>query len=119
MVAKSIATIYTNIHKPTDYWLRNTTETDFMIRGYHVSADGQFDNDASVPAGAVNSERLSEGENMCHCITLCSCTGVTGQMMSDVLFFVSCIEIILCMFAVIHILMFLVKFFSDFSSRYC
>ena len=34
-----------------------------------------------------------------HCITLCSCTGVTGQMMSDVLFFVSCIEIIVCMFA--------------------
>ena len=50
-----------------------------------------------------------------------SCTGVTGQMMSDVLFFVSCIEIILCIFAVMrfHILMFLVKDFSDFSSRYC
>ena len=48
-------------------------------------------------------------------------TCVTGQMMSDVLFFVLCIEIILCMFAVMrfHILMFLVKLFSDFSSRYC
>ena len=36
--------------------------------------------------------------------------------MSDVLFFVSCIEIIVCMFAVMrfHILMFLVKVFSDF-----
>ena len=42
-------------------WLRNTTETDFMITCNHVSADGQFDSDASVPAGAVNSERLSEG----------------------------------------------------------
>ena len=41
---------------------------------------------ASVPAGTVNSECLSEGGNMFHCITLCSCTGVTGQMMSDVLF---------------------------------
>ena len=41
--------------------------------------------------------------------------------MSDVLFFVSCIEIIVCVFAVMgfHILMFLVKVFSDFSSRYC
>ena len=26
-----------------------------------MSADGQFDSDASVQAGAVNSERLSEG----------------------------------------------------------
>ena len=32
-----------------------------MITCNHVSADGQFDSDASVPAGAVNSERLSEG----------------------------------------------------------
>ena len=56
-----------------------------------MSADGQFDSDASVPAGAVNSERLSEWGDMFHCITLCSCTGVTGQMMSDVLCFVSCI----------------------------
>ena len=39
-------------------WLRNTTETDFMITCNHVSADGQFDSDASVPAGPVNSERL-------------------------------------------------------------
>ena len=41
--------------------------------------------------------------------------------MSDVQFFVSCIEIIVCMFAVMrfHMLMFLVKVFSDFSSRYC
>ena len=79
--------------------------------------------DASVQAGAVNSEHLSDGtkKNRFHCITLCSCTGVTGQMMSDVLFFVSCLEIIVCMFAVMrfHILMFLVKVFSDFSSRYC
>ena len=37
------------------------TETDFMITCNHVSADGQFDSDASVPAGAVNSECLSEG----------------------------------------------------------
>ena len=43
-------------------WLRNTTETDCMITCNHVSADGQFDSDASVQAGAVNSERLSEGE---------------------------------------------------------
>ena len=109
-------------------WLRNTTETDFMItcNSNHVSADGQFDSGASVQAGAVNSERLSEGggekgKNRFHCITLCSCTEVTGQMMSDVLFFVSCIEIIVCMFAVMRfrILMFLVKVFSDFSSRYC
>ena len=42
-------------------WLRNTTETDFMITCNHVSADGQFDSDASVQAGAVNSDRLSEG----------------------------------------------------------
>ena len=42
-------------------WLRNSTETDFMITCNHVSADGQFDSDASVTAGAVNSERLSEG----------------------------------------------------------
>ena len=67
-------------------WLRNTTETDFMITCNHVNADGQFDSDASVLAGAGNSERLSEGggrkekeKNMFHCITLCSCTGVTGQ----------------------------------------
>ena len=55
-----------------------------------------------------------------HCVHV-DPTGVTGQMMSDVLFFVSCIEIIVCMFAVMrfHILMFLVKVFSDFSSRYC
>ena len=41
--------------------------------------------------------------------------------MSDVLFFVSCIEIILYTFAVMrfHILMSLVKVSSDFSSRYC
>ena len=41
--------------------------------------------------------------------------------MSGVLLFVSCIEIIVCMFAVVrfHILMLLVKVFSDFSSRYC
>ena len=31
-------------------WLRNTTETDLMITCNHVSADGQFDSDASVPA---------------------------------------------------------------------
>ena len=56
-------------------WLRNTTETGFMITCNHVSADGQFDSDASVQAGAVNSERLSEGGgNRFHCITLCSCT---------------------------------------------
>ena len=38
------------------------------------------------------------------------------MMMSGVLFFVSCIDIIVCMFAVMrfHILMFLVKVFSDF-----
>ena len=35
---------------------------DFMITCNHVSADGQFDSDASVQAGAVNSERLTEGE---------------------------------------------------------
>ena len=29
-------------------WLRNSTETDFMITCNHVSADGQFDSDASV-----------------------------------------------------------------------
>ena len=34
---------------------------DFMITCNHVSADGQFDSDASVQAGAVNSERLTEG----------------------------------------------------------
>ena len=66
-----------------------------MITCNHVSADGQFDSDASVLAGAVNSKRLSGRKNMFHCITLCSCTGVTGQMMSDVLFLVSCVEIIL------------------------
>ena len=38
-------------------WLRNSTETDFMI----TCADRQFDSDASVTAGAVNSKRLSEG----------------------------------------------------------
>ena len=43
-------------------WLRNTTESYFMITCNHVSADGQFDSDASVLAGAVNSERLSEGK---------------------------------------------------------
>ena len=38
----------------------------------HVSADGQFDSDASVPAGAVNSERLSEGEkNICFIVLQC------------------------------------------------
>ena len=42
-------------------WLRNITETDFMITCNHMNADGQFDSDASVQAGAVNSERLSEG----------------------------------------------------------
>ena len=44
-------------------WLRNTTETDFMItcNSNHVSADGQLDSGASGQAGAVNSERLSEG----------------------------------------------------------
>ena len=45
-------------------WLRNTTETDFMITCNHVSADGQFDSDAGVQAGAVKSERLSEGESV-------------------------------------------------------
>ena len=87
-------------------WLQNSTETDFMITCNHVSADQQFDTNASVTAGAVNSQHLSDGEKICfivlHCITLCSCTGVTGQMMSDVLFFVSCIEIILCMFVVMR-----------------
>ena len=43
-------------------WLRNSTATDFMITCNHVSADGKFDSDASVTAGAVNSERLSKGE---------------------------------------------------------
>ena len=32
-----------------------------MITCNHVSADGQFDSDTSVPAGAVNIELLSEG----------------------------------------------------------
>ena len=41
--------------------MRNRTETDYMITCSHVSADGQFESDASVPAGAVDSERLSEG----------------------------------------------------------
>ena len=53
-------------------WLRNSTETDFMITCNHVCADGQFDSDASVTAGAVNSERLSEGGGICfivfHCV---------------------------------------------------
>ena len=52
-----------------------------------MSADGQFDSDASVSAGALNSQRLSEG-GMFHCITLCSCTGVTGQMMSALMCYV-------------------------------
>ena len=70
-------------------WMRNTTETDYMITCNHVSADGQFDSDASVPAGAVHSKRLSEGEKiMFYCITL---------------IFVSCIGIILCMFAVMRV----------------
>ena len=43
-------------------WLRNSTETDFMITCNHVSADGQFDSDASATAGAVNSERLYGGK---------------------------------------------------------
>ena len=62
-------------------WLRNSTETDFMITCNHASADGQFDSDASVTAGAVNSERISEGKKICFIpsITLCSCTGVTGH----------------------------------------
>ena len=51
-------------------WLRNTTETDFMITCNHVSADGQFDSDASVPAGAVHSERLSEG-GICFIVLHC------------------------------------------------
>ena len=52
-------------------WLRNTTETDFMITCNHVSADGQFDSDASVPAGAVNSERLSERWEICFIVLHC------------------------------------------------
>ena len=93
-----------------------------MITCNHVSADRQFDSDASVQAGAVNSERLSEGEIS---VSLYYIVFMYGRhwtvMMSDVLFFVSCIEKIVCMFAVMrfHILMFLVKVFSDFSSRYC
>ena len=63
-----------------------------MITCNHVSAHGQFDSDASVLVGAVNSERLSEGE-LFHCITLCSCTGVTLQMMSA----------LMCYFCFMHI----------------
>ena len=37
-----------------------------------MSADGQFDSDASVQAGAVNSERLTEGKKIdfivLHCV---------------------------------------------------
>ena len=64
-----------------------------------MSADGQFDSDASVQAGAVNSERLSEGKFLVSLYYIVFMYWVTGQMMSDVLFFVSCIEIIVCMFA--------------------
>ena len=68
-----------------------------------MSADGQFDSDARVQAGAVNSERLSDGGNLkkksVSLYYIVFIYWVTGQMMSDVLFFVSCIEIIVCMFA--------------------
>ena len=52
--------------------MRNTPETDYVIKCYHASADGQFDSDASVPSGAVHTERLFEKSTyVSNFITIC------------------------------------------------
>ena len=51
-----------------------------------MSADGQFDSDASVQAGAVNSERLSEGGNLKKKIgfIVLHCVHILGHWTDDV-----------------------------------
>ena len=68
--------------------MRNRTETDYMITCNHERADGQFDSDVSVPAGAVHSERLSEGKKIYVLLyNIAFITDGTGRMMSALMYY--------------------------------